>query len=107
METFKFSLSMKIMVILLLKRWERFMVKSKEETEEIKEKVGRYGIKPVLTLLLFLNLAFLVFSVSRIMGNISGSKPLIWLLLILSIIAIPVIPYGFLKRKKCLHHLYP
>ena len=76
------------------------MIESKEKSEEIKEKVGRYGIKPILTLLLFLSLVFLVFSVSRILGNISGLQPLIWLILILSIIAIPAIPYGFLKRKK-------
>ena len=76
------------------------MIKSKEKSEKIKEERKGYGIKPVLALLLFLSLVFLVISVSRILENISGLQPLIWIILILSIISIPVIPYGFLKRKK-------
>ncbi|RLF41548.1 MAG: hypothetical protein DRN12_03010 [Thermoplasmata archaeon] len=76
------------------------MIKSKGKSEEIKEKVGRYGIKPILVLLLFLNIVFLIFSANRILKGISVLQYITWLILVLSIIAIPVISYGFLKRKK-------
>jgi len=48
-----------------------------------------------------LNIIFIVFSSNRILHSVRVSEiqPLTWFILLLSVIALPVIPYGFMKRK--------
>jgi len=75
------------------------MKDSEEKYSKTNPKI--YAALIAVGIISILNIIFIVFSSNRILHSVRVSEiqPLTWFILLLSVIALPVIPYGFMKRK--------